>query len=186
MSKGNNMLRHNSIRISLVFLVALFIFGCDTKKHDIKNGDTAPQFSAADVSGGTISLSQNKGRTVVLYFWINSCCGDSLKLVEPFYRANKRNNLEVIAINVGDTKEVVTSYAKSNGLTFPMLADEHSTIYKQYQVFGFPTIFIIDKHGIIRGKVLGNIQNAQLEKLIQHHIDIQKKAEDSYEKTHSR
>lgn len=180
------MLRHNSITISLVFLAALLIFGCDTKKQDIQKGDAAPQFSVLDISSGTTSLSQNKGKIVVLYFWTNSCCGDNLKLVEPFYRANKRNNFEIIAINIGDTKEVVTSYAKSNGLTFSMLADEQSTLYKQYQVFGFPTIFIIDKHGIIREKILGNIQTGQLEKLIQHQIDIQKKAEDSYEKTHSR
>ena len=180
------MHRYTTIRILLVFLAALFLSGCDTKKQDIKKGDAAPQFSASDVSGGTISLSRNKGKIVVLYFWTNSCCGDSLKLVEPFYRANKRNNLEIAAINVGDSKEVVKSYASSNSLTFPILMDEHSTLFTQYNVFGYPTIFIIDKHGIIREKILGNIQTKQLEKLIQRQIDIQKKAEDSYEKTHSR
>jgi len=179
------MRRYNYIKILPLLLVALFSFGCDTKQA-MKKGDSAPVFSTLDITGGTVSLSQNKGKIVVLYFWTNSCCADSLKLIEPFYHANKRYNLEVIAIDIGDTKEVVASYAKSNGLTFTMLADEHSTIYKQYQVFGFPTIFIIDKHGIIREKILGNIQNEQLEKLIQHQIDIQKKAEDSYEKTHSR
>jgi hypothetical protein len=70
---------------------------------------------------------------------------------------------------------MVSLYAKSNDLTLTMLTDEHSIIFRQYQAFGFPTILIIDKNGVIRKKIMGNIRIDQLEKLIQNQFDIQKK-----------
>ena len=155
-------------------------------KQDVKTGVTAPEFSAVNITGEPVSLNQFKGKIIVLYFWQNSCFGGSLKLLEPFYNANRHKKLAIIAINVGDTKEVVTSYAKSNGLTFTMLSDEHTNIFKQYQAFGFPTIFIIDRNGVIRKKILGNIQADQLNKLIQRQFEIQQQAEISYEKNHPR
>ncbi|WP_041971040.1 peroxiredoxin [Geobacter sp. OR-1] len=176
----------NFTRILLLLCALSFFCSCDTQKRDIQTGEDAPLFSVADISGDLVSLTQLKGKIVVLYFWKNSCCGDSLKLLEPFYEANRHKKLAIIAINIGDTKEVVTSYATNNGLTFTMLADEHSGIFEQYQVFGFPTIFIIDKNGVIRNKILGNIQVDQLETVIQRQFALQKQAETSYEKNHPR
>lgn len=67
-----------------------------------------------------------------------------------------------------------------------MLTDDHFSIFKQYQAFGFPTIFIVDRNGIIRQKILGNIQTDALKKVIQRQFDMQKQAEASYEKNHPR
>lgn len=176
----------NFTRILLILFAVSFFCGCEAKKRDVRSGETAPVFSVTDITGEPVSLSQFRGRIVVMYFWQNSCCGDSLKLVEPFYKANRQKNLAIIAINVGDSEESVASYAKSNELTFTMLADEHSGIFNQYQGLGFPTIFIIDKYGVIRKKILGNIRVDQLETLIQRQFDIQRQAETAYEKSHPR
>jgi peroxiredoxin len=177
------MFNQNITRILLILFAIASFCGCKAQR-DVKIGETAPEFSATDITGEPVSLNHFKGKIVVLYFWQNSCCGNSLKLVEPFYNANRHKKLAIIAINVGDPKEVVTSYAKNNGVTFTMLADEHSSIFKQYQAFGFPTIFIIDKNGVIRKKILGNIQVDQLKELLQRQFDIQKQAETTYERNH--
>jgi peroxiredoxin len=183
--KDLTIFSHNFTRVLLVLFAISSFCGCEPQR-DVKIGESAPVFSSTDIAGEPVSLNQFKGKIVVIYFWQNSCCGDSLKLVEPFYSANRHKELAILAVNVGDTKEIVTSYAKGNGLTFTMLTDEHSIIFKQYQALGFPTILIIDGNGIIRGKILGNIQVNKLEKLIQHQFDIQKQAEASYEKNHRR
>jgi peroxiredoxin len=139
-----------NIRGILLTLFAISSFcGCEAKMPDVKIGMNAPVFSAMDVTGKPVNLNQFKGRIVVIYFWQNSCCADSLKLIEPFYEANRHKDLAIVAVNVGDTKEVVTSYAKRNGLSFTILTDEHSTIFKQYRAIGFPTIFIIDSNGVM-------------------------------------
>lgn len=173
----------------LVAVLALAIISCSTgsdTRQVLKSGDTAPQFSGRDTTGELVSLSQFKGKVVVLYFWTNSCCADRLKQVEPYYRKLRQDGLAVVAIDVGDSRESVDTYARDNGLTFTMLTDERSRIFTQYGGIGFPTVFIIDKHGIIRKKVLGDIQAGQLEKLIQDQFAIQKETEAAYERMHRR
>ncbi len=175
----------NFSRVLLVLLAIFFFCVCEAKR-DVKIGETAPEFSSTDITGKPVSLSQFKGKIVIIYFWRNSCCADSLKSVEPYYRSIRHKELAVIAINVGDSKEIVTSYAKSNDLTITMLTDEHSIIFKQYQAFCFPTILIINKKGVIRKRIMGNIRVDQLEKLIQNQFDTQKHVEAAYEKNNPR
>ncbi len=175
-----------SFFIALVALATLCIcFGC-SEKQGVKVGDNAPAISGNDVHGGTVSLDRIKGKIVVIFFWTNSCCGDSVKQLEPIYSRYKRDGLEILAVNELDSKTVVESYAKNNALTFPMLADEGSKLFKQYHVFGFPTIFILDRNGIVREKIMGEIQTEKLQKLVERQFTIQKEIEANYEKAHSR
>jgi peroxiredoxin len=172
--------------LALFVLAALhFCSGCDNRPL-VKIGDKSPIISATDTHGEVFSLDQLKGKVGVIFFWTNSCCGDRVKMLEPFYRRNRGKGLEVLAVNVGDTKEIVESYAKTNGLTFTLLTDEHSKISKQYGIFGFPTIFILDKNGIVREKIHGDIPADKLQRLIVKQFNIQEKVEADYEKIHSR
>ena len=97
-----------------------------------------------------------------------------------------QEGLAVVAVNVGDGRDTVASYARDNGLTFAMLTDERGNIFRQYGAIGFPTVFIIDRHGVIRQKVAGEIRAAQLEQLIKRQFTMQEKAEEAYEKSHRR
>jgi peroxiredoxin len=166
-----NIFGLNFFSAVLVLTILFLASGCDTKQG-VKIGDTAPGFSGTDINGEFVSLSQAKGKVVVLYFWTNSCCGGRLKLLEPYYVKNKDKGLTILAINVGDTKETVESYVRSNALTFSFQADEHRMISNQYGVFGFPTIFVLDRRGVIREKILGSIPSEKLEKLVSGCLNI--------------
>lgn len=175
-----------------VYVVALFVLailslcsGCE-KEQQLKVGDDAPEISTRDIHGEPVALDRFKGKIVVIFFWANSCCGDKVKLLEPFYRRFREKGVAVMAVNAGDAKSIVESYSKSHGLTFPMLTDEDAMISKQYGVFGFPTIFILDKNGIIRQKILGDILIEQLQKLVVRQFDIQREIEANFEKMHPR
>ncbi len=168
--KSLNRFLPNFFRILFVLTLLSFLVGCE-KRQGLKIGDSPPGFSGTDINGEFVSLSQFKGNVVVLYFWTNSCCGDRLKLLEPFYRRNKDRGLTVLAINEGNAKETVESYAKSNTLTFSFLTDDHKMISGRYGVFGFPTIVILDRNGIIRGKIRGAVEIAKLEKLVSDCLD---------------
>ena len=157
--------------------------GCE-EKHGLKIGDTPPELSTNDIHEKHVSLSQFQGKVVIVCFWADTCCGDTLKHLEPFYRQNQPKGLEVLAIDMGDPKNIVESYANTNAITFAMLTDEHSRIAKQFGVFGLPTIFILDRMGIVREKILGFIQIEKLEKLVERQFKIQKEIEANYEKTH--
>lgn len=175
---------YNSMVLILLLATLAFSSGCDSKQQ-VRIGDTAPAISGNDMRGELVRLDKLKGKIVVLFFWTNSCCGDRLKLLEPYYSQNNGKNFEILAVNVGDSRTVVESYAKTNGLTFTLLTDERAINSKQYNVFGFPTIFILDKNSIIREKILGDIQTGKLQELVVKQFNIQKEIEANYEKIHS-
>jgi peroxiredoxin len=158
--------------------------GCDSRQQ-VRVGDNAPEISGNGIHGENVTLDRFKGNVVVLYFWTNSCCGENVKLLEPFYRQFKDRGVSVLAVNVRDAKEVVESYVKSNALTFPIKTDERAGISEQFGVFGFPTIFIIDRNGIIRQKILGKIRIEQLQKLVVEQFAVQKKIDAEYGNIHA-
>ena len=87
----------------IVLLMSLFCSaGCENKQG-IKIGDTPPVISGNDIFGHDISRSKPKAKIVIIYFWTGSCCGDSLKLLEPLYNENKDKGVAILAVNVGDS-----------------------------------------------------------------------------------
>lgn len=184
--KGRNIISPIfSVLLPLLFSILIFSSGCDSSQG-VKIGDTPPKISSRDIYGEDNRQAMLKAKVVIIYFWTNSCCGDSLKKLEPLYTREKDKGLALLAVDVGDAKGIVESYARSNALTFTMLADENARIFKQYQVFGFPTIFILDKNGVVREKIMGDIPIDKLEKLVVKQFNIQKEMEASYEKIHSK
>jgi len=164
----------NSVRLKCcmaILLMAALVFssGCD-ERQGVQVGGTPPGISGNDIRGEYVTLGLFKGNVVVLYFWTNSCCADGLKELEPYFSQNRQKGLTVLAVNEGDTKETVESCVKKNGLTFSLQTDEHAMTAHQYGIIGFPTIFILDRSGIIREKVLGHIPIAKLEKLVSRYL----------------
>ena len=153
--------------MALVMLLASLacLAGCAVKPA-ARTGEKAPEIAGTDLHGEPVSLARLRGRVVVVCFWTNSCCGDRLKRLEPYYRQNKDKGLAILAINEGNAGENVASYAEANGLTFTVQTDEGGLWAREYGVFGFPTIFIIDRKGIIRKKILGDAAPEQLDELV--------------------
>lgn len=149
-----------------VFCLAILCSGCDRKM--VKVGEQPPAVSGKDINGNAVTLEALKGKVVVIYFWTNSCCGDTLKQdLEPLFRRNKDKGVAVIAVNELDGEQEVASLAANSKLTVPILVDAGSTLAKDFMVFAFPTAFILDRNGILRQKVLGQISASKLEQLIQ-------------------
>ena len=177
---GFNML------LSLLLLASLiYLAGCESNQR-IKIGVPSPDISGTDIQRKNISLNKFKGKVVILCFWTKSCCGDLLTKLEPFQSESVDKGLAVLAVNEGNSKEIVESYVKDYGLTFTMMTDENSELFKKFQVIGYPTIFILDRNGIIREKIMGDIQTGKLLQLVVKQFKIQKEIDTRYEKNHPR
>jgi len=172
---------------ALLVLAALLCLcpGCD-RRQGVAIGDPAPEIAGSDLRGEPVGAGRFKGRVVVLYFWADSCCRDRVKSLEPLYRRNRDQGLEILAVNVGSAAKLVESYARDNGLTFALVADEHGATAERYGVFGFPTVFIIDGQGIVRQKVLGEVSAEQLHTLVERQFAVQREVRAQFEKTHPR
>ena len=124
-----------------------------------REGFLAPDFTLETVGGEEITLSDLRGKVVLVNLWASWCppCRAEMPAIESIYQANKDKGLEVLAVNTTyqDDAQAAADFARSFGLTFPILLDRDGRVSKSYQLQALPTTFFIDRQGIIRSVVPG-------------------------------
>lgn len=144
----------------IVALILLLIAGQRQKFEPVLEGRTAPDFTLPDLKGKIYKLSDYKGKVVFVNFWATWCkpCEEEMPSMQIMYQVLKKSypDFELLAVSV-DSKEadVVESFVKKYGITFPVLHDKKGRIKEIYKTTGVPETFIIDQNGIIAEKVLG-------------------------------
>ena len=105
------------------------------------------------------TLSAHKGKVVFLNFWATWCppCRAEMPSMEVLYQHFKDQGLEMLAINGGEDPAMVEKFINDNHYTFPVLSDRRNRISTLYGVTGIPTTFIIDRQGMIIGRLVGAI-----------------------------
>jgi peroxiredoxin len=130
-------------------------------------GDPAPAFKTQRLDGGDVDFpAAAAGRPLVIRFWADWCkyCEPEMKAIDAVYRRHKEKGLEVFAINAGQDKPAVAAFIRKLGVTYPILLDEKSSIAKRYGVIGLPTTYFVDAKGVVRGKVIGEADEAVFER----------------------
>jgi peroxiredoxin len=121
-------------------------------------GKTAPVFELKDLDGKKVSLSDFKGKVILLNFWATWCapCKAEMPSLENLYRSFREKGLVVIGISVDNSEKTVQSFVKEKAITFPILLDKGKEVsFDDYGVIGLPVTFLIDQKGIIVEKVFG-------------------------------
>jgi cytochrome c biogenesis protein CcmG/thiol:disulfide interchange protein DsbE len=118
---------------------------------------SAPDFSLKSFDGREITLSQLKGKVVLLDFWATWCgpCKESIPHLIQLYKNYREKGFEVVGMNVdkGDG-ETVRRFVTSMDIPYPVIIAPEDVV-RSYRVTGIPVIFLIDKKGMIRQKVVG-------------------------------
>jgi len=147
----------------------------------LQEGDKAPSFSGKDQDGKKISLSDFKGKKLILYFYSEAgsptCTIESCNL-RDHYASLRKNGFEVLGVSPDDESKQKKFEIKYK-LPFPLIADTENKITGAYGVhdmkklFGreymgiLRTTFIIDEKGIIR-KIFHKPKNkAHAEEILQ-------------------
>ena len=114
-------------------------------------GNVAPDFTLLTINGQSITLSNFRGKTVLLNFWVSSCDACVLELPYLQTASDNRTNQQfaILTINCGESSQTVRSIVDPLKLSFPMLLDSEGTVCTAYKR-GAPTAFLIDSNGIIR------------------------------------
>ena len=98
-----------------------------------------------------ISLSQYKGKVVLLNFWATWCipCLEEMPALENLYQLYKDKGLVVLAISVDKkSRELsIRKLLKDNNYSFPVALDPKAEVAKTYSVGGFPETFFISREG---------------------------------------
>ncbi len=110
-------------------------------KLKLKEGDEAPGFTALTTGGGQVSLSDFKGKHVVLYFYprddTSGCTKEACAFRDEF-AAFLRKGAVVLGVSV-DAVKSHDKFAAKFKLPFPLLADEDKQIVQAYGVWGEKT-----------------------------------------------
>mgnify|MGYP000431930219 FL=1 len=126
----------------------------------IESGIPAPDFTFPGLDGKMVSLSDYRGKVVLVNIWATWCppCVDEMPSMEKLYRKFKGENFEIIAVSIDEPgPKAVAPFMEKTGLTFPALIDSKGAIKPVYRITGIPESFIIDKQGILIKKIVGPV-----------------------------
>jgi peroxiredoxin len=124
-------------------------------------GDTAPDFTLETIDGHEISLSDYRGKNVILNFWATWCgpCRFETSTIEAIHEAWSDKDVIVLGVNVQDGFDNARSYAGAYNLKFTIPVDMPGDTIHLYGIHGIPTTFFINREGIITAIKVGPFVN---------------------------
>lgn len=154
--------------LSIIFIVlTITLFSC-SNEGGLKIGQKPPSFSLSDLKNKEVSLTDFKGKAILIRFWTVDClaCAREMPELDKIYNTHKDKGLVIIGINVRQPQNVVKRFAEDHHLSFPILLDTYSKTAVKYGIHGVPVSFIISKDGTVTDKIYGEIDKEILEGLI--------------------
>ena len=118
---------------------------------------TAPDFTLTDTKGKKVSLSDYKGKVVILDFWATWCppCRRGIPDLISIKKEYK-NKIAIIGVSLDvDTKKNVVPFIKTYGINYPVVYATNQVVRDYGNIDAIPTSFVIDKDGKIVNQHVG-------------------------------
>ncbi|MFB1050174.1 redoxin domain-containing protein [Paraliobacillus sp. JSM ZJ581] len=140
------------------------------KEIGLNVGNIAPDFTLETLSGEKATLSNYRGKKVMLNFWATWCppCRAEMPAMQNFFEGN---DVEILAVNLIDTETTeqdVVDFVDSFGLTFSILLDRGNEVALTYGIRPIPTTYMIDTKGVIQKKSFGPLNQEQMEQALEN------------------
>lgn len=133
-------------------------------------GDAAPNFTLTTLDGKQVSLSDFRGKPVMLNFWYATCPGCLAEIpgMQRFYAAQQAagKNFVILGVNSVDDAQTAQQFAQQYGLTYALVMDKNQQVATLYSLTATPTSYFIDRQGIIRFVQVGPIDEAALQQKV--------------------
>jgi len=147
-----------------VLLLALFLAAGLVQAKDLKPYDGAPlpDFTLSDMQSKSHTLSNYKGKVVMLNFWA-TYCGPCIKEMPSMQRLKDKmagKPFVILAVDMAEEPANVAAFLDKHDIKvdFPLLLDPDGTVVEQWMISAVPTTFILDTTGTIRYALFGGLE----------------------------
>ena len=127
----------------------------------------APDFTLKNLQGEEVSLSDYRGKIVLINFWATWCTWCDKEMPDLQRLKDENDDLIVLAVDVMEDKETVEKYIEEGEYDFEVVLDEDGNVSQTYMVGGFPTSYFVDKDGILLGGVPGAMTYDDMVKILE-------------------
>ena len=126
----------------------------------------APSITGTTLTGKPFDLATYTGTPVVLNFWASWCgpCRRELPALAAFAKAHPE--IAVVGVDYQDSAKDAKDFAAQHGATWPSVVDD-GPIGSAYKVPGLPSTFLIDAHGKLVDRILGEVTERILDAHVQ-------------------
>jgi peroxiredoxin len=143
------------VLVPMIFFV-LFTVATNILWRGVAEGQMAPEFTAQDLDGNVVELSNFRGQPVMLTFWSPDCfaCREELPALQAI-AADSASEVALLTVVSYMPAAEVETFVAAQDLTFPVIVDELGEIPSSYQVSGIPFTYFIGPDGRVERSVIG-------------------------------
>ena len=126
-------------------------------------GRAAPDWSEPIAPSGSLSLASLRGKAVYLNFFATWCppCNEEAPAVNQLQKQFASKGLQVVGIDVLENEAKADRFRTDHHLVYPAVVDD-GTLRDQYNINGLPVHVFIDRQGIVRNIVVGELAPAEI------------------------
>ncbi len=125
----------------------------------VVDSKATPDMALKILDGGSLKLSDLRGKVVVVNFWATWCppCRQEMPSLERLKGLMKGEPLEIVAINAGEDEDEISGFRQAikPALTFRIALDPSAEAMKAFAVAGLPSTYVIDRKGQIVYRAVG-------------------------------
>ena len=142
----------------LTGLLTVLLAGCYSGSRPPHIGSNAPDFTVQD-SDRKITLSELRGKVVVLNFWATWCapCVEELPSLVNLQQKMRNKGITVLAVSVDQDESLYRRFVQDHNVNLLTVRDANQKSNNLYGTVKFPESYIIDRNGVMRRKFIGPV-----------------------------